>query len=279
MRESNKLTHQSCLSVVERTNHILRSVGLFNACEAKWSTPILFHVLWFSCECWVKPYQSYTTFLLLGARLNGTYKSYSKFCCHVRIWIDPTMHKVLTCVEYRSVSGVFQTVTPTHPSPPSECVLLPHQRRGGTHSPGGEGGGGSIFWKTPDIGLASYSIISLRHHAYFIFHVLVCQMRGWTEPQLSVGQRGSGLQWIWCRQPAQTAPSRPPNGKFLLLTKKGSEEFFNIPSVNQHRYAVQKQTYKLYGHRRQKDKGGQLRISTQTTFVVHCKWSAGENPI
>ncbi len=26
----------------------------------------------------------------------------------------------------------------------------------------GEGGGGSIFWKTPDIGLTSYSIISLR---------------------------------------------------------------------------------------------------------------------
>ncbi len=35
---------------------------------------------------------------------------------------------------------------------------------GGTHSPGGEGVGGSIFWKTPDIGLASYSIISLRFY-------------------------------------------------------------------------------------------------------------------
>jgi hypothetical protein len=28
---------------------------------------------------------------------------------------------------------------------------------GRTHSPGGEGGGGSIFWKTRDIGLPSYS--------------------------------------------------------------------------------------------------------------------------
>ncbi len=28
---------------------------------------------------------------------------------------------------------------------------------GGTHSPGGKGGGGSIFWMTQDIGLASYS--------------------------------------------------------------------------------------------------------------------------
>ncbi len=37
-------------------------------------------------------------------------------------------------------------------------VLPPQQRReGGTHSPGGEGGEGLIFWKTQDIGLASYS--------------------------------------------------------------------------------------------------------------------------
>jgi hypothetical protein len=31
-----------------------------------------------------------------------------------------------------------------------------------THLPGGEEGGGSIFCKTPDIGLASYSMIPLR---------------------------------------------------------------------------------------------------------------------
>jgi hypothetical protein len=62
------------------------------------------------------------------------------------------------------VSGVFQNIDPPPPSPPSECVLPQHQRRGrgDNHSPGGEGGGGSIFWKTPDIGLASYSIIFLR---------------------------------------------------------------------------------------------------------------------
>ncbi len=33
----------------------------------------------------------------------------------------------------------------------------PATKAGGTHSPGGEGGGGSIFWKTRDIGLGSYS--------------------------------------------------------------------------------------------------------------------------
>jgi hypothetical protein len=54
---------------------------------------------------------------------------------------------------YRAVSGVFQNIDPPPTSPPSECFLP---------APGGEGGGGSIFWKTPDIGLASYSIISLR---------------------------------------------------------------------------------------------------------------------
>ncbi len=57
-------------------------------------------------------------------------------------------------MEYRAVSGV------PPPSPPSECALPPHQRRG-LHTRRGWGGG-SIFWKTPDIGLASYSIISLR---------------------------------------------------------------------------------------------------------------------
>ncbi len=55
-------------------------------------------------------------------------------------------------------------LTPT-PSSPSECVLPPHQRRGGgSHSPGGEGVGGQYFGRRrtfdwPDL---IYSIISLR---------------------------------------------------------------------------------------------------------------------
>ncbi len=36
------------------------------------------------------------------------------------------------------------TIDPPNPSPPSECILPPHQRRGGTHSPGGEGVGVNI---------------------------------------------------------------------------------------------------------------------------------------
>jgi hypothetical protein len=54
---------------------------------------------------------------------------------------------ILTYVEYRAVSGVFQIIDPPTPSPPSECVLSPHPRHMGTL--GGEGGGRSIFWKTP----------------------------------------------------------------------------------------------------------------------------------
>jgi len=55
---------------------------------------------------------------------------------------NPYPHKVLTYVECRAVPGVFQNIDPPPPSPPSVCVLPPHQRREGTHSPGGEGDGG-----------------------------------------------------------------------------------------------------------------------------------------
>ncbi len=65
---------------------------------------------------------------------------------------------------YRVQSSVWRLPNywPPTPSPPSECVLPPVPKPVGTHSPGGEGVGGSIFQKTPDIGLSSYSIIPLR---------------------------------------------------------------------------------------------------------------------
>jgi hypothetical protein len=56
-------------------------------------------------------------------------------------------------MEYRAVSGVFQTIDTPHPlhpasvsSPRTKGVCVLHTR------PGCEG---SIFWKTPDIGFAS----------------------------------------------------------------------------------------------------------------------------
>ncbi len=47
---------------------------------------------------------------------------------------------------YRVQSSVWRLPNywPPTPSPPSECVFPPHQRRGGTHSPGGEGWGVNI---------------------------------------------------------------------------------------------------------------------------------------
>jgi hypothetical protein len=43
------------------------------------------------------------------------------------------------------MSGVFRNIYPHTPSPPSECVLPPHQRGGGTNSPGGGGWGVNIL--------------------------------------------------------------------------------------------------------------------------------------
>ncbi len=73
-------------------------------------------------------------------------------------------HKVLTYVEYRAVSDVFQNIDPPPPSSPSECVLPPPHQRRGLHTRRAVRGmgaiGGSVFLKTPAIGLASYNNLS-----------------------------------------------------------------------------------------------------------------------
>ncbi len=85
-----------------------------------------------------------------------------------KIWTsrqNSDSHKVLTYVEYRAVSASSKILTPHPPPPPLSTQRVcppPAPKAGGTHSTGGVEGGGSIFWKTPDIGLASYTIISLR---------------------------------------------------------------------------------------------------------------------
>ncbi len=79
------------------------------------------------------------------------FRNPSRNCNACKSWT----HKVLTCVEYRAVSGVFQNIDPPPP-------LHPAPKAGGYTLAGRWGGGGSIFWKTLDNGLASYSIIPLR---------------------------------------------------------------------------------------------------------------------
>ncbi len=71
------------------------------------------------------------------------------------------MHKVLTYIEYRAVSGVFRTIDPPPPLHPAS-VSSPRTKGGGYTLARRSGGGGSKFRKTPRIGLASYSIIPLR---------------------------------------------------------------------------------------------------------------------
>jgi hypothetical protein len=70
-------------------------------------------------------------------------------------------HKVLTCVEYRAVSGVFQNIDPRPPSLHSASVSSPRTKgggRGGTHSPGGEGVGGQYLEDARHwIGLLQYN--------------------------------------------------------------------------------------------------------------------------
>ena len=69
-----------------------------------------------------------------------------KFYFHAKNWTQST---VLTYIEYRAVSSVFQTINPPPPLHPANVS-----------SPCTKGGGGR---KTPDIGLASCSIIPLRN--------------------------------------------------------------------------------------------------------------------
>ncbi len=76
-----------------------------------------------------------------------------------KIQIKGPAHK-----EQRVQSSVWRLPNnwPPTPSPPSECVLPPVPKAVGFTLTGRWGGGMSIFQKTPDIGLASDSIIPLR---------------------------------------------------------------------------------------------------------------------
>ncbi len=78
-------------------------------------------------------------------------------------WWNSWYHKVLTYTEFRAMSGVFRTIDPPPPLHPASVSFPRTKGRGGGYTLAGRWGGGRlIFRKTPDIGLASYSIIPLR---------------------------------------------------------------------------------------------------------------------
>jgi hypothetical protein len=56
----------------------------------------------------------------------------------------------------RAILSSSKILTP-HPPLPLASLSSPRNKGGGTHSPGGEGDGGSIFWKTRKLGLPSHS--------------------------------------------------------------------------------------------------------------------------
>ncbi len=73
------------------------------------------------------------------------------------------------------MSGVFRTIDPPpplHPASVSSPFPPSPTKGGGVHTRRAvRGVGGSIFRKTPDIGLASYSIIPLRIYSTCLFCV------------------------------------------------------------------------------------------------------------
>ncbi len=52
------------------------------------------------------------------------YRLNASHCCR---------HKVLTCIEYRAVSGIFRTIE-TPPPPSTQGCVLPRTKRGGVHT-------------------------------------------------------------------------------------------------------------------------------------------------
>jgi hypothetical protein len=90
------------------------------------------------------------------------------------------------------MSGIFQNIDPTPPSPPGECVP-PAFGAGEDTLAGWRGGWGSIFWKTPDTALYSTYVSTLW---YQLLHCKTDQRKEWgnlpcvlCSPELPAGTR------------------------------------------------------------------------------------------
>ena len=122
------------------------------------------------------------------------------------------VHKVLTHVEHRAVSGVFHTIDPPPPLQPASVSSL-------AHLPGCEGGGGSIFWRTPDKGLVSYSIIFPRLGCFEqIIRALL--LLGWSSEDTSAPIQKQNLKNVPRNQCCGSESVLVSNGKLLIRIRK-----------------------------------------------------------
>jgi len=87
-----------------------------------------------------------------------TFEAYREFICQ-RSYSKP--ESTYICRVQSSVWRLPKNWPPRHLSTQRVCPP-PAPKAGGYTLARGWGGGGSIFWKTPDIGLTSYSIIPRR---------------------------------------------------------------------------------------------------------------------
>ncbi len=77
----------------------------------------------------------------------------------VRGWEGEGAQSTYFTVRGQSYFSRLPKYWPPIPLSARRVCPLPATKAGGTHSPGGEGDWGSIFWKTREIGLPSYSKI------------------------------------------------------------------------------------------------------------------------
>ncbi len=132
----------------------------------------------------------------------------------------------------RAVSGVFQNIDP--PPPLHQRLCPPNAPKAGGYTLAGQWWGrGSIFWKTPDIGLASYSIISLRPtpSEYKFIHNIDTTSVAW----LTRVRRGSVSRASACpssKSRLGTAPQRMPStGRKPGGQKEGTRRLY-VCSIN-----------------------------------------------
>ncbi len=77
--------------------------------------------------------------------------------------VPSTALSLAVSVEYRAVSGVFQNIDPSPSHRPASVLYPPAFGAGGGHTfVGWRGGGGSVFWKTPDTALYSTETVRLK---------------------------------------------------------------------------------------------------------------------